>query len=107
MELHLQDVYFKGIQSGAKKIEGRLAKEKYRLLKVGENIVFINDAEEKISKTIESIHIFGSFREAFSTMDFREAVPDVDNIENAVTIYASFYSLEDQEKYNVIFLKLN
>ena len=107
MELHLQDVYFEAIRSGTKKIEGRLAKEKYRLLKVGDPIVFTNDAGEKIKKTIDSIHIFSSFREAFNMLDFKEAVPGVDSLENAVNIYANFYSLEDQEKHNVIFLTLN
>ena len=106
MELHLQDQYFKAVQDGTKTIEGRLAKEKYRSLKAGEKITFIADSGETLMKTIEAIHIFPTFKDAFRVLKYQDAVPGIDNMENAVKVYESFYPMEEQQKYNVVFLKL-
>ncbi len=106
MELHLQDIYFKAIRAGEKTVEGRLAKEKYRLLSIGEKIVFVNDAGDRIEKKLKAIHVFGTFKEAFDVIPFTHAVPGIDNIENAVKVYETFYPITEQHQYGVVFLEI-
>jgi len=49
LELDVQEPFLSFIKSGEKKVEGRLAKEKYLNLKSGD-LIKINDIEVKIKK---------------------------------------------------------
>ncbi len=106
MKIHLQDKYFEAIKEGTKTIEGRLAKQKYRDLHVGDTVTFHNDLGEETVKRIKAIHIYRTFEEAFSEVDFRDALPGVDNIRESVLIYSKFYTLPEQEEYNILFISI-
>jgi ASC-1-like (ASCH) protein len=104
--MHVQQKYYDFIKSGKKTIEGRLAKDKYRLVKVGDEIVFENDTKEELRKKVVGLYVFSTFRDAFQMLDYRLAIPDAQSIDEAVAIYEQFYTLEEQKTNNVIFIQL-
>lgn len=106
-DLSVQQKYFDAIKADKKDIEGRLAKDKYRHLQVGSPIIFYNNERTmQIEKQIVSLRIYKSFRDAFKYEDFKKAVPDAKNIDDAVAVYEAFYPEEEQLKFGVIIIKL-
>lgn len=103
--VQVQDKYFQFIKSGEKKIEGRLAKEKYRLLKTGESIFFTN-GKETLEKKLTAIFVFKNFEKAFDILDYKLAIPDAQDIGSAIKVYEEIYSPEEQLKYDIVFLGL-
>ncbi|GIW59659.1 MAG: isomerase [Patescibacteria group bacterium] len=104
--MHVQQKYYDFIKNGQKTIEGRLAKEKYRLIKVGDEIVFENDAKEELRKKVLALYVFATFRSAFSKLDYHLAIPDAQSINDAVAVYERFYPIDEQIANNVIFIQL-
>ncbi|HMT01612.1 MAG TPA: ASCH domain-containing protein [Candidatus Absconditabacterales bacterium] len=105
MEFQVQKRYFDLIKSGLKIYEGRLSKDKYRHLKVGDIITFKpNGSDEFVEKKVTSIHIYGSFADAGLHLGIEKIVPGTSNIGSMVETYREFYSKEDEERYNVIMI---
>ena len=69
--LHLHKEPFEYIRSGMKTIESRLLDEKRRTYNVGDDLVFINRADERelIETTITHLHKKRSFRDLFLSED--------------------------------------
>jgi ASC-1-like (ASCH) protein len=105
MKLTVQQQYFDLIKSWTKIYEWRLAKEKYRLLKIGDTITFSpNDWSECVEKVITSLHIYGSFAQAWLQLWVESIVPWIDSIDAMVSIYRNFYTLDDEVQYGVIMI---
>lgn len=105
MELHVQKKYFDAIVNGQKIYEWRLAKDKYRMLKIWDEILFrTDDAGHEILKKISTIHIYDSFMTAWNHLWIEHIVPGVGSIDEMVGLYHEFYSLEDEKKYNIIMI---
>jgi ASC-1-like (ASCH) protein len=104
--MHLQKVPYSLIKNGTKTIEGRLAKDKYLSFKIGDIITFSNDKGSEIKKKIINIYKFPTFKEAFKKINYQEAVPNVNSTQEAINLYYSFYSIQEQLKYGVILFKI-
>lgn len=105
INLNVQPKYFTDIREGLKILEGRLAKEKYRLLNIGDTILFDN-GDDTIVKKIDGIHIFDSFSSGADFLRVKNIIPGIESVSELVSIYRQFYSEEDEKKYGVVFLKL-
>lgn len=107
LDLNVQQVYFEAIKNGTKTIEGRLAKEKFRKLKAGDNIRFSNnEGTQSVVRSVAAIHIYPTFEDSFKVQDFKQAVPNVNTIAEAVQIYEQFYTKQMQREYGVVFIEL-
>lgn len=105
--LYIRQAYLDAIKSGVKSIEGRLAKDKYRLLKVGSTVTFYNDDHtDKVEKKIISLRIYKTFHDAFLKEDYRKAIPDAKTADEAVAAYERFYSAAQQRDRSVIFIEI-
>lgn len=102
-QLHVQNEYFETIKIGTKIFEGRLAKEKYRQLMVGDVIEF-TDGVEKLDKKISSIHIFDSFGTGGSFLGIDNILPGAPSVEELISVYRRFYSEADEHLYGVVFI---
>lgn len=103
LNLSVKEQYFQQIKLGLKTIEGRLAKEKYVLLKNQTPISF-NHAYET---SIEKIEVYPSFKIMLETVGLEHVLPGVKSIDDGVEIYREFYSSEEEQSNGVvaIFLK--
>lgn len=105
-EMHLKNEPFMKIKNGTKTIEIRLNDEKRQLLKVGDYIEFTNrETEEKIVVQIEAIYKFSNFEELYKS--FNKVELGYDDIEEASPQHMEkYYSLEEQNNYGVIGIKI-
>ena len=97
LELDVQEPFLTFIKSGQKKVEGRLAKEKYLNLKNGD-LIKINDVEVKI----KSVTKYLSFEEMLTMEGVKNVIPNAKNLDEAINVYYKFYSREDEKTFGVV-----
>ena len=83
---------FNNIKSGTKKIEGRLYRDIFTKIKIGDTIIFhdkLND--EKLSKIIKKLVIFDSFEMFLNSYPLENILPSKKNIEEGIKHYNEIY----------------
>lgn len=108
MNLHKKP--FELIRSGKKTIELRLYDRKRRKIKVGDIIQFTNstDPNEKIFVTVNSIHIYPTFKELYEELPLekcgysKEELPDA-----SYTDMYEYYTQSQQEKCGVVGIEIS
>lgn len=104
--MRLKNGPFMKIKNGLKIIEIRLNDEKRRLLKVNDFIEFTNrDSDEKMLVQVEDIYKFNNFEELYQTLN-KVALGYDENEEANFKDMEEYYSLEEQNKYGVIGIKI-
>lgn len=107
MELQVQKKYFDAILNNTKIYEWRIAKDKYRNLKIGDKIIFKTDwISDVIVKEVTSLHIFWSFFQAWQNLWVYNILPGIETIEEMVSIYRDFYWEDEESVYNVVMIWL-
>jgi ASC-1-like (ASCH) protein len=101
IEINVKDPWFTFIKNGCKKIEGRLNKGKFALLKKGEIIKF-NNNNNYVTCRIIKIKKYISFKEYLSQEGLKRTLPGIKTIEDGVNEYYKFYNEEDEYKYNIL-----
>ena len=106
MKLHAAP--FEKIKSGEKTIELRLYDEKRQKIKVGDTIVFTNNATgETLTKQVLQLHVFDSFRELYEALPLLKCGYTPEDIASATPADMDrYYSLDEQEKYGVVGIEL-
>ncbi len=106
MKLHTEP--FKMIKSGEKTIELRLYDEKRQKIKIGDEIVFINNISgEALKKRVCGLHIFASFDELYSALPLLRCGYTEQNLSEAKAAdMEKYYSIEEQTKYGVVGIEL-
>lgn len=107
-EMRLQERYFDLIASGKKTYEVRLNDEKRQRIRIGDLIVFRNEANlDRLQvKRVEKLSFFSSFEEMLSVLDKKDIGFFSENNDEVISIYHQFYSVEDENKYGVLAIKL-
>lgn len=105
-KMKLKDKPFNSIKNGTKTVELRLYDEKRRLLKENDTIEFTNmiTGETLLVKVIE-LCVFNNFKELFKHFDNISMGFDK-NEEVDPKIMEQYYSIEEQEKYSVVGIKI-
>jgi ASC-1-like (ASCH) protein len=101
-ELNVDERWLKYILNGKKTIEGRLNKNKFKLMRCGDIIIF----NEIIQKEVISVKYYNSFKEYLINEGIDKCLPDVININDGINIYRDFYSVEDEIKFGIIAIEL-
>ena len=106
MKLHAAP--FEKIKSGEKTIELRLYDEKRQKIKVGDTIVFTNNATgETLTKQVLQLHVFDSFRELYEALPLLKCGYTPEDIATAHPCDMDrYYSLEEQKHYGVVGIAL-
>lgn len=96
----VSDEYFNLILLGKKKIEGRVLKEKFCLMKAGDILNIINDSKDNTFKTkIIRIKTYDNFIEMLEEEGLNNVAPNCSSIECANQIYHKYFT-QDQIKEN-------
>lgn len=99
--LHLQEIPFEAIEKGHKVIESRLFDEKRKQIKVGDEIQFKNNRDDRtIRVKVTKLHTYQNFHELFSHNGFHKfgGVSMASLLEQI----NQYYTQKDQEKYGVL-----
>lgn len=106
-EMKLQDVYFDMIKAGIKIYEGRLNDEKRQLIHVGDSITFKKHYDDE-TYTVEVIDLkyFSSFLDMCKNLPLDEIGFKNKSPEEVASVYHQFYSVEDEQKYGVVAIKI-
>jgi ASC-1-like (ASCH) protein len=101
-ELNVDERWFKYILDGTKTIEGRLNKNKFKLMRNGDIIIF----NGIIKKEVISVRYYNSFEEYLINEGIDKCLPEVVDINDGINIYREFYSFEDEIKYGIVAIEL-
>ncbi|WP_218814639.1 ASCH domain-containing protein [Rickettsiella endosymbiont of Dermanyssus gallinae] len=88
--------YFKQIRDRKKTVEGRLAKEKFSAMQVGDLLEFVSGGDRILTKILE-IKKFPTFKEMLEYYGVNQCLPGIDNLDEAVSIYHAFPGYRDAE----------
>ncbi|MBR4017732.1 MAG: 23S rRNA (uracil(1939)-C(5))-methyltransferase RlmD [Oscillospiraceae bacterium] len=107
MKLHPSP--FEMIKNGQKTIEMRLYDEKRQKIKVGDTILFTNNATGEILKVkVVNIHRFSSFAELYANLPLLRCGYTPENVDKASSAdMEAYYSPEQQEKYGVVGIEIS
>lgn len=89
------------IESGAKKIEGRLYKNTFINLKIGDKIIFFKKGKN-IMVTVTNLTRYKNFKSMLLKEGISRVTPLSNSLETSLSIYNNFYSKEDELKYGVL-----
>jgi len=101
LELDVQEPFLTFIKSGQKKVEGRLAKDKYLNLKQGD-LIKINDIEVKVI----SITKYKSFKDMLIMEGVKNVIPNAKNLKSGVNVYYKFYNKKDENLFGVVSISI-
>lgn len=104
MEFHLNNDIFKIVKSGTKHIEVRLNDDKRKKLKVGDDLVFLNQSNEdkKINAIIKGLKYFSSFEDLVDYYRIDEIYKEDSSKEEFLKIINKFYSNDEVKKYGIV-----
>ncbi len=94
--VNIEPKYFQQICSGDKTVEGRVAKEKFAALRVGQCLEFVSEGK-RIHTQILEIKKFKNFQQLLQYFGLKNCLPDVDSLGEALALYRSFPGYEAQE----------
>lgn len=105
---NLAEPWFSLIKLGIKKVEGRLYKNRFRELKVGDIIIWENnDFVERVVKTkVSALRIYKTFLEYLEKEKNNNPLPGMETMEEQCAVYYKYYALADEEKYGVVAIEL-
>ena len=107
--MKLNDAPFERIKSGKKTVELRLYDEKRRKICIGDKIIFSNifDENAKLIVMVKALYICETFKDLFEEISLEECGNPKDmSIEAAVEHMREYYSVEDEQKYGIIGIKI-
>ncbi|MFH1402152.1 MAG: ASCH domain-containing protein [Patescibacteria group bacterium] len=104
---HRADPYFGFVKAGIKTIEGRVAKNLYKELKLGDEILIFNDDEtENVRVRVKDTRIYSSFGEMLEKENFKKILPNVDSVEQGLCVYRKFYTEGQEKEFGVIAIEV-
>lgn len=107
-EMKLQEKYFDLIKEEKKIYEIRLNDEKRQKIKIRDLIVFKKEPQlkEQLVVRVEELKHFASFEEMVNCLDKEDVGFYSESNAEIISLYHQFYSLEDEEKYGVLAIKI-
>ena len=106
----LKNKWFNLILSEKKTIEGRLNKDEFSLMNIGDTITFTNKDNlntEPLKKIIKNITKYSSFKALLEDgNNFSKCLPTIKTIEEGCEIYYSYYSKDDENIYGVLAIEI-
>lgn len=109
--LSIADPWYDLVKTNKKIFEGRLNTADRKNIKIGDTICFTHAEKESFTKEVVDVHVFENFQEAFEwyfgpKRMIQKVLPGIDNVKDAVAVYAKFYTIEQQKQWGVVFFEL-
>lgn len=111
-EIGLESSLVNYVLSGQKTIEARLGKDRFLKIREGDilsirediwdNQEIIGSNNDVAKIVIEQVLYFESFSEMLESLDYKAAVPDAKNKNEAINKYRQFYSSKDEEEHGIV-----
>lgn len=89
------------IESGVKTYEGRLYKEIWQKVKVGDLIIFYTPDKE-VKTIVTDLKFYGDFGEAFENLGTKLVPITNATVDRVKKLYNQFFSDDDIKKYGVV-----
>ena len=103
---NLSEPWFSLIVLGYKKIEGRKNHGRFKEMRIGDIIEWVNNdfQERTISVQIVRKAEYENFKEFIEMEGLRKILPGMDknDLDTGLSVYYKYYTKEDEEKYGVI-----
>jgi ASC-1-like (ASCH) protein len=113
-EIEIESTLVEAIRNGDKTIEAVLGEPRYLRIQEDDVISVREDFwhEGKILESlpnalkvkITQILYFETFKEMLTAVDFQAAIPSAKSVDEAVKVYKSLYTSEDEQEYGVVAL---
>lgn len=99
------DPWFTLLQIGKKKVEGRLCVGDFSQMTSGDQIIFYNNnfnIYREFRCEITSIKKYSNFTEYLQKENVSKCLPSIDNIDDALKVYHTYFSKSDEERHGVV-----
>lgn len=105
---HLSEPWFTLISMGLKTVEGRKNKGKYKEMKVGDVIEWVNDnfKPRSIMTRVVDKNVYSTFKEYLETEGLENCLPGMPDITYGLSVYYKYFTPEDEATYGVVAIKL-
>ena len=107
MKVHLDPDIFEIVKNGSKTVEVRLNDEKRRMLKIGDELIFINKNNENeiIESIVTDLKYYNNFEQLMEDYMVEEVYKTGVTKEWFLNLLQRFYNEEQQEKYGVVAIR--
>lgn len=99
--VNVKRVFFDQIKENTKVVEGRLGTQKFKNVRLGDNLKFVCGADCAYRRVIQ-ISMHDNFKELLTHEGLNNFLPGVNTIEDGVKTYASFYDAEATGKLKAL-----
>lgn len=99
------DPWFTLLQIGKKRVEGRLCVGDFSKMDAGDQIIFYNNnfnIYREFKCEIVRIKKYDNFTTYLQKEKVSKCLPSINNIEDALKVYHTYFSKIDEEKYGVV-----
>lgn len=106
---HLSEPWFSLMAVGCKTVEGRLNSGDWSSMEDGTLIDWFNDdfgLQREFRTVILSKSIYKCFTSYLYTEGLNKTLPTIENLEDGLKIYYSFYKQKEEEKHGIVALEL-
>jgi len=100
--IHVNEPYFTHLANESKKVEGRLNKDKFSEMNVGDEL-FVNDC---LTLSIVGKKIYKTFREMIAKEGLNNVIPGAKSIDEAESVYYGFYTVKDESLFGVVAIEV-
>lgn len=107
-EMKLRPEYFEYINNGTKRIELRLFDEKRELIKLGDTIKFLKEPKktEELQVKVIGLLRYNNFKDLLNDFPIEVLSDKSMNKEQLLHVLEEFYTLEEQQKYGVLGIRI-
>ena len=106
-EMKLNNNAFQNIKNGVKKFELRLYDERRKNINIGDTIIFhnLNNLENTIEVRVLALLRYPTFADLFKDIDYKQC-GTANSLEEKLKRVHTFYTVEQEEKYGILAIKM-
>ena len=101
---NLTEPWFYYMENKEKTVEGRLNRDDWMSMNVGDVIIFVNKQtgfKRTIQVKIVQINLYDSFQLYLEKEGLKNCLPGIETMEKGLEIYHKLYSTEEEQMYKV------
>lgn len=104
----VSEPWFTLISMGLKSIEGRKNKGRFKEMKVGDIVSWINNdfAPRKVLTRITGKAKYNTFKEYLDSEGLDKCLPGIKNIDIGLSVYYKYFTKEDEKEFGVVAIRM-
>ena len=108
--MNMEEPWFSDVCDGSKKVEGRLNRNEWKDLNVGDILEFVNNESyngmRKVRVRITKRMEYQSFKCMLVLQGVQKCLPTILSVDGGVAIYRKYYSEEEEKECGVVALHI-